>query len=1230
MIRVLSRFVCVAVFMICVAAFAVPDAALAKSTNNPNHKGWSGKHPKLKKVEWKPISAKCDKCKNMVAQYNDTVEQLLTSRYWVKFWRDVNKDREKGKADPFWPGKGDINDFEGEAIAANLELMELQSAQLELHKKLVTALEQQASYLRGVIIQCELTACGKAKKPKIKDIKIGGDTPKQPFQPNIAEILNEHAVDWKGPYSTACLTCEPIVTQLNAVPGWITRAHFKLNVSLQRLRYAEIVVQSNKVKLGNLSYAHPDKLDFEQAKQDVANHKAELKALTDLFKQLLKDLANCEAKHCPKLGLNDNTLGGDTGLIAIGLPDNCSYPAAHESIEVGPNNEVGSRANFKEKAKKKVVGAAVGAAAKLIGLGGGGGGKADGPQTYKDPIKKKRKTRVRDKKAKRDLYSGGAFTDGGLLISNQIKKAPGKGTFHTIYLENPRGWRIMPVALYMYEIWRDWKLNVSWTKDTYVDGELVKHEEGGWSESWRELIGSGEGTIYAEVMQPPLWEQLGFNTAVSGARSLGTLFPVSPQMLASEPWNLVVHVSDPKKDPVVTVPYLFELGIDKKGRVTTKAVDNTLASQAIDCDSLQNQANISSTPSQNVSPAGASPSGISTEAEGKPEFEQLLQLDHSITRQRESFDLESKQSTLAELRDARSQLIKQGVNQESEPFVQLEETITTLDRQIQNTANMIDELVQSFMVIYITQSQEHPGGIDGFRQDFDEYKQQVATENQQAEDSGLETVSISNDLGPLQGTAVLSNRDARGVLNSIRQLFELDNSTITEEDKVKILEVGSDTVVTEDPVDVTISQDLSGTDMVESTDLAAAPETDDKEDYAEILEARFARIYEQRHLDNVFIEQFDFTTKYEALSQLEQLRDRLILAGTPPDSPELTEVIDTQITLKRQLENAENRAQTSEYSTYRMAINQVFEHADYLGVPAQDIVKSFWSSYDHYKNEREAKKRDLESGGLETITLVGDIGHLRGGSELSAREAIAIADKYQSFLDSRTRFNNSVDALSHSSLNLVSATNEEISVNSKNVNSIDVLCTGLDDTASELAPWFKGVFSDGSGRGLLIDSDSKASSAPKSPNAAECAVKVQSSLGGLIVSDYFGLDSFIQPQGKDNENKLVLKQEATSSKPWQPEMIAEEPEFQDRDGDGIEDSIDTKPDEYSNSFFQKGEGHMVGNIQQRNGNSVRIRDLGADGVSVEVGSETENSSTVELLGVELELSAGTILDGAFG
>lgn len=548
------------VVLISLLGFALASAELqAKTVSDPNHQGWTGKHPTTRPVTWDPIKTKCDKCTKIARQYNETVRELLASRYWVDVWREKLKAGKNSAVSPVVPSHGHLARDEVQAIGDAMERMERAQSQLELRKKSVYMLEQQAQYLSAVLIECEKTACKTKKPSKLKGIKIGGGSATGTYKPDINSIFQQHGIDWKEPYRTKCPPCQPIIAQLNALPGWVVRSHMKLQRAEINLKFFTMF---NKAEL------------IDAVKQS----KAEINALKKLFKKLSTELPICEGKFCPALKTED------AGFIPAmgGMPiSTCPEPAANEAITVGPNNEIGSKANFKEKTKNKVAGAATKAITGLLGIGGGGGNsKYDGPITERDPIKKKHKLKSKDKDVKRELLTGGSFTPEGLLISNDIKKAPGNGTFQTIYLENPRGWRIMPIGIYLYEIWRDWKLSVSWTKDTYVNGEHVKHEEGGWNENWSELLASGEETIYGEVAdEGALWEQLGFNTAVSGARSIGTVFPVTEEMLAAEPMNLVVHVTDPKKDPVVTYPYVFAMTPGDDGKIQLERVDQTIASK---------------------------------------------------------------------------------------------------------------------------------------------------------------------------------------------------------------------------------------------------------------------------------------------------------------------------------------------------------------------------------------------------------------------------------------------------------------------------------------------------------------------------------------------------------------------------------------------------------------------------------------------------------------------------
>lgn len=566
------RYLFIAAALLLSGTFFTPETALAKTVSDPNHVGYTGKHPKLKQVEFKPIKVKCKQCTGLAEQYNQTVQQLLDSRYWVEFWRQVELTRKAGKEQPFWGGKkGDITNFEALAAAANLELFELQQQQLELHKRLVRMLQEQAAYLQWAIEQCEASACPGSKGTKFKAIEIGGQPVKQNFEPELRPLLASHGIPWQGPYRTNCAPCMDQVRQLNALPGWVVRADMRLQRLSVELAYAESIEKSNAVGLGGIKYEHPDQsIDKTALKAQIQKVKAELAGYKKLFEQLIKSLRECERKFCPAREEPKVSMGGpgtpDRTTIAVGPPMQiCPEPAANEPINIGANDDIGSSADFQEKVKNKAVGAAASAVGSLLGLGGGGGGGDSGPPTYKDPIRNGDKIRVRDKAIDRDLRIGAAWTGDGLLISSEIEDAPGKGTFHQIFLQNEAGWRLFPIRVWLYEIWGKWTLNVSWTRDTYVDGELVKHESGGWTESWSELIARGEFTEYAEASEAPLWQQLGFTTAVSGASAVGTLFPVDPALLAQGPMDVLVHVSVPDADPVMTYPYLFSLGIDDKG-----------------------------------------------------------------------------------------------------------------------------------------------------------------------------------------------------------------------------------------------------------------------------------------------------------------------------------------------------------------------------------------------------------------------------------------------------------------------------------------------------------------------------------------------------------------------------------------------------------------------------------------------------------------------------------------
>ena len=56
-----------------------------------------------------------------------------------------------------------------------------------------------------------------------------------------------------------------------------------------------------------------------------------------------------------------------------------------------------------------------------------------------------------------------------------------------------------------------------------------------------------------------IWKQMGFSNAVAGIKGLGTLFPVTPQMLQEQRMHLVVHVTRPAQQAVNTTSYVMSM-----------------------------------------------------------------------------------------------------------------------------------------------------------------------------------------------------------------------------------------------------------------------------------------------------------------------------------------------------------------------------------------------------------------------------------------------------------------------------------------------------------------------------------------------------------------------------------------------------------------------------------------------------------------------------------------------
>ena len=230
-----------------------------------------------------------------------------------------------------------------------------------------------------------------------------------------------------------------------------------------------------------------------------------------------------------------------------------------EPVNVGPRADVGTVGVGQKLVK--------GAAGKLLGglLGGGrskGGGKSKGPKTRRDPTRKGETTLLTDPETGAAVWVRAKWVEDGLLFSTHIEKSKDKGTFQTVFLEDQEGGQMPPLRIAIYKIWVKHTLTVSWTKSTYVDGGLVSRETGGWTETWTRDLGvfkrRAQGDELANI--PPIWRLAGYGRAHAGVRRLGTVFQLTPGDLQNMgPLRLIVHITRPSLDPVMTVPFALEV-----------------------------------------------------------------------------------------------------------------------------------------------------------------------------------------------------------------------------------------------------------------------------------------------------------------------------------------------------------------------------------------------------------------------------------------------------------------------------------------------------------------------------------------------------------------------------------------------------------------------------------------------------------------------------------------------
>jgi hypothetical protein len=243
--------------------------------------------------------------------------------------------------------------------------------------------------------------------------------------------------------------------------------------------------------------------------------------------------------------------GGGGGVRPPRLEKPC--PPGRKPIRVGPNNRVGSGARSQQKAAN----AALGVLGGVLGGGGGSDRERAGPPTVNCKIRDREMTVLNDTASGIALKVGARRSKDTVTVFAEVARSPDHGTFQTAFVETPEGGLRGPSSVGICDLWGEWNLTVSWTKTTYEDGREVRRESGGWSRSGLfEFKGDmGRGIAGLDGGEAGLWRNLGFSNAAYGARKVAMQFRMTD--LTESPRNVVIHVTRPGGDPVMTTPFVM-------------------------------------------------------------------------------------------------------------------------------------------------------------------------------------------------------------------------------------------------------------------------------------------------------------------------------------------------------------------------------------------------------------------------------------------------------------------------------------------------------------------------------------------------------------------------------------------------------------------------------------------------------------------------------------------------
>ena len=404
-----------------------------------------------------------------------------------------------------------------------------------------------------------------------------------------------------APTATAaeCPDCTRQATRLAEQQAELARE----NAELERMRksFAESTVNQDRRVPDDPEVVRARLVLVEQTEANIRRQAQKVEGIERGIDTLRRQLEACN-KTCPlpppdtsgerkDEPIRKGTQVGPTGG-GVGGGGGCYFQPA-KPVTIGPREQFG----YGDEQKAGEVGkAALGILGGFLGGRGGGGGGGgspfqggpsggDKPRLADDPI--------RDRQTFTDAQSGTAIQvgaqyrpDGKLLVSVGVDKAEDKGVVHQAAMERlqylPSGGCAVqvaePIEWLHYEIWEDWWAKIRIQRYESVDGgPWRKTHDTGWRDwgSGSRLLESG--TMNADQIPRTAWGSMGADRAFGGPRSAGAVFdPGKPAVTGQPaPERLVVHVTQPGKDPVTTVPFTLypTYGVDGKVKYSDQAPD---------------------------------------------------------------------------------------------------------------------------------------------------------------------------------------------------------------------------------------------------------------------------------------------------------------------------------------------------------------------------------------------------------------------------------------------------------------------------------------------------------------------------------------------------------------------------------------------------------------------------------------------------------------------------------